>query len=224
MWFLSVCCLTSMAKCFFGEGCYGFRFQTGFPVHLFHLAESAFQHTVYLGVGGGRVAMADDLLEASSPLSPTMIEIHSTAFWTLISHRAQNKLIPASALFFCCQNLLVFYYLLQAVVTALHGRIVMLRKCIKSAKSTFFFFFVCNLQSQRPWSWARKEEVWTRQTPWAPSQIHAPGSNQWKWGKVWRRDTGIFFSGDSSKMEELGGRVLAKICEASVQIESVLWT
>lgn len=57
----------------------------------------------------------------------------------------------------------------------------------------------CTLQSQRPRSWARKEEIWTRQTPWAPSQIHAHGSNQWKRWKVWRRDTGIFLEMEGKK-------------------------
>lgn len=83
--------MPDVSAAFFGERCYGFRFEIGFRVHLLHLAENAFQHTVHWGVGSRRVAMAEDLLEASSPLSCTITEINFNVFWTLISHRAQNK-------------------------------------------------------------------------------------------------------------------------------------
>lgn len=46
---------------------------------------------MHWAVGSRRVAMAEDLLGASSLLGPTITEINFNVFWTLISHKAQNK-------------------------------------------------------------------------------------------------------------------------------------
>lgn len=182
----------------------------GFPCAFVTSFWKCFQHTINWGVRSGRLGVAEGWMEASSPLSPTISDKNFSVFWTLVSHKTRSKWIPdRNALFLLPefrQFLLftAFYYLLHHCCWVSWVTRYAEKESIKSVENPNTSFFVlnlehsCILQSQRSRSWAREEEIWTWQTPRAPSQIHAHGSNQWKWWKVWRRDTGIFL--------EIGGQ------------------
>lgn len=78
-----------------------------------------FQHIINCGVRSGRLAMAEDWMEASSPLGLLIADRNFNVFWTLVSQKAQNKYTPARNPLILLPEFLqfllftAFYYLLH---------------------------------------------------------------------------------------------------------------
>lgn len=186
----------------------------GFPCALTPSCWKCFQHKINWGVRRSLPWQRAGWKQVVLLVPGLLIEILVCSEpWLLIKHKI-NRYQPETHCF-CCQNLFCFYYLLHYCCWVEWVNRNDEKESIKSVENPNQYFFVsnlghsCILQNQRSRSWARKEEIWTRQTPWAPSQIHAHGSNQWKWWKVWRRNTGIFL--------EMGGKKQHMECKLSTK-------